>query len=656
MEISELLAKVLATENINVSKQNVRTASFDLVGRNLTLPMWQGLEPVVETMLVCHEVGHALFTPRAYVETVMANVAISDILNVVEDARIERLFKERYPGSRKDFVAAYKELRETDFFELAGRNVNDMDFVDRINVYFKLGVFSGVKFSREEHQYVKRATETVTFEEVKELAEDIFEYLKKKREEQQQEQEQEQEQYQEEVAMSSDEEGDDDEDWQEMSDAIFGQGLEETKRRIYSDVGRSETVKTMEQKLGDKTNFGNPPVYLQFDMKYNENIVVGYKKIIEKCRAKFNQPHDNFTHFSNLFKKENAKQVSHLVSQFEMRKAAQVYALRTVHKTGRLNTNIIAQYKVKDDLFLRNAKVPEGKNHGMVMLLDWSGSMLSGRKIYYSLSQAVQLAMFCRMVGIPYRILAFSSRDDVKPLETTANNGEGSLTLLELMSNEMTTKEHNEMIGLLMSNTVLNLYGLGSTPLSPALLYMRKYLPEFKKQYRIDKLNLITFTDGENTTRMVSNTSYSRNSIYIKDEETKKNYLVTDESDSLRNLNTKEINAMYRMLKDRLDCTITSYFISNDLYEGVRSSGFFREIARVADRKKFSTEGFVSMTGYGRDSALVVNPRILQGGVFSTTGISADMSAAKIASELRKGAKNSIRGKILIDKFMAVIS
>ena len=41
-------------------------------------------------------------------------------------------------------------------------------------------------------------------------------------------------------------------------------------------------------------------------------------------------------------------------------------------------------------------------------------------------------------------------------------------------------------------------YYLGSTPLNEALIMMLKLVPLFKNKYKIEKMNLITLTDGGN--------------------------------------------------------------------------------------------------------------------------------------------------------------
>ena len=66
MEILELqhkstLARLLAKENITVVHDpKAETAAFDVLNRNLILPVWKNMGIVVYDMLIAHEVGHAL--------------------------------------------------------------------------------------------------------------------------------------------------------------------------------------------------------------------------------------------------------------------------------------------------------------------------------------------------------------------------------------------------------------------------------------------------------------------------------------------------------------------------------------------------------------------------------------------------------------------
>ena len=65
VENKSQLAKLLATENIEVQENAVQTASFDVKDRILTIPIFkeEHKSKHVYDMLVGHEVSHALHTP-----------------------------------------------------------------------------------------------------------------------------------------------------------------------------------------------------------------------------------------------------------------------------------------------------------------------------------------------------------------------------------------------------------------------------------------------------------------------------------------------------------------------------------------------------------------------------------------------------------------
>ncbi len=146
-EIKGNLARLLATENLIVEHRRVATASFDVDRRVLTLPNWDKASSTVYDLLVGHEVGHALFTPNED-WTGMFDCP-KDFVNVIEDARIEKLMKQKYPGLRKSFAGGYKELNDQDFFGIADEDLNTFSLIDRINLHFKIGASAMVPFSIE---------------------------------------------------------------------------------------------------------------------------------------------------------------------------------------------------------------------------------------------------------------------------------------------------------------------------------------------------------------------------------------------------------------------------------------------------------------------------------------------------------------------------
>ena len=176
-EIKGALAKLLATENLTVEHTKCETASFDVKNRILSLPLWIASESVYD-MLVGHEVGHALYTP-AEEWTDMLNVPQSYV-NILEDVRIEKAMKEKFPGLRKDFFQGYKELNEKDFFGIEILDLEKLKLIDRINLHYKVGIVDHTKpipfFSDEENEWVALADKCETFDDVTDLARRIFEW------------------------------------------------------------------------------------------------------------------------------------------------------------------------------------------------------------------------------------------------------------------------------------------------------------------------------------------------------------------------------------------------------------------------------------------------------------------------------------------------
>ena len=178
------LARLLAAENITVSHERVETASFDLKSRQLRLPMWSGASVQLYDMLVGHEVAHALWTPaqgwRDGIDSIVAQTGCprktaQSYLNIVEDARIERMIQQKFRGLRSDFLSGYKTLNDRGFFGNIS-NPNSLCFADRVNLNFKLGVYLGtaVRFTATEAPLVARVETLTTWEEVVAVAQDMI--------------------------------------------------------------------------------------------------------------------------------------------------------------------------------------------------------------------------------------------------------------------------------------------------------------------------------------------------------------------------------------------------------------------------------------------------------------------------------------------------
>ena len=231
------------------------------------------------------------------------------------------------------------------------------------------------------------------------------------------------------------------------------------------------------------------------------------------------------------FTKENKKTVMYLVKEFEMKKAATAYKRASTDKTGIIDPLKLPQYQYNEDIFKKLTIIPDCKNHGMMMLLDWSGSMSD--VLFNTVKQLINLVEFCRKVNIPFEVYFFTSeRSYYGDQKTTKGfnhkNGDWffeDFHLVNCLSHRMNKKQadlalktlfHMGMYfddrytwnrrnafdqdadALAASNSygIPNKYYLGNTPLNESLIYMDKLIPMFRKKYGIEKMTFITLTDG----------------------------------------------------------------------------------------------------------------------------------------------------------------
>ena len=184
------LAKLLATENISVEHKKVQTAYFDVKSRLLVLPIWKDMNEDITDLLIAHEVGHALFTPQSgWEDSIVKRKIPKSFLNVIEDARIEKLIKRKYPGLSQSFIRGYRDLINNNFFGTKYKDLDKMLLIDRLNIHFKSShVESPITFSDDyENDVVSRMNKLETFDDVIKLAEELSEYCKDEAEQKEQE-------------------------------------------------------------------------------------------------------------------------------------------------------------------------------------------------------------------------------------------------------------------------------------------------------------------------------------------------------------------------------------------------------------------------------------------------------------------------------------
>ena len=503
------LAKLLATENLTVEQRNVTTASFNLKDRTLTIPILaDDLHPSIYDLFIGHEVGHALFTPpQQYQDAISITGIPKPVLNVVEDARIEKLIKRRFPGLKVPFLRAYANLMEQDFFEVKGVNLNTMNFLDRINLYFKVGGTLGIRFDETERELVKEIENAETFEDVIEICKKITKFMQEEQQKQQEEKNSNKkpgekgeidekdddgessptDEYSDfdENDENSDESGsqgdinEDDFDGQseenEFSDDFsdefgeedgnFGQddsyseGPDEnfdnesssTEIKSHTDDAFRRNESSLIDPLVGNTMYATIPENINFN-----NVIIPYKTIVSRLKSELE--HSDPTLYSQ-FKKKSNKVVSYLVKEFELRKNAEQMKRVSESKTGELNMNKIYAYQFSEDIFKRISSVPDGKSHGLVMYVDWSVSM--SQYINETIKQLLNLVLFCKKLSIPFDVYAFTTNyhhDTFTDFLPPNGNFKGDnlmmgnkFNLMQLLSSKMNSQDFSYMTNALLN-------------------------------------------------------------------------------------------------------------------------------------------------------------------------------------------------------------
>jgi hypothetical protein len=544
-EIKGSLARLLATEDLVVEHKKVETACFNVHTRVLTLPMWEKVSDNVYTMLVLHEISHALWTPD--IDWTKDYKIPGQFVNIVEDARIEKLCKRKYPGSPKSFYAGYKELADDDFFQIKDDNLETYNLADRANLWFKIGNYIDIPIERgEETEIINLIADTETFADVLIASEALYKYCKQKKEEETKisldnlESQQSGADNQPASDFSDQQEGEND---QPETDGAEGSASNETTQErgeTTQDRGGEKneepevkTMESLEEALKELVNNSGPEnVYLELPKLDLKKVIVPNQEIHARCKESWNsflvdrewKSEDVFGGVDKdfvEFKRSAQKEVNYLVKEFECRKAADSYARATTARTGVLDCSKLHTYKYNEDLFKKVTTLSDGKNHGLVFVLDWSGSM--GDVMVDTVKQLFNLVWFCKKVSIPFEVYAFTTDyplvqyEDGKPnyrqiaykkKDGLVQVGEwfSMMNLLTSKVNASTLEEHMKNIFRLATSFRYNSHvcypapvgmSLSGTPLNEALISLHQILPKFQTENKLQKVQCVILTDGE---------------------------------------------------------------------------------------------------------------------------------------------------------------
>lgn len=581
----DALAKLMATENLTIVHRKVPTAYFDIKNRVLCCPiMKDDLSPYLYDLFMGHEVGHALHTPlEGLHSTLKENRTLKGYLNVIEDVRIERKIKDKFAGLRKSFYSAYNELMQKDFFGLKGRNLQDLSLIDKINLITKVGSRVNIQLTDEEQVFLDKALAVDTWEDVVAVAQEIYDWSKENetRDENDEsinknyeydivEDDEDEEDYSETDGTDSDDEEEDD-DIEDYFDDPYDEtdsdsdNEEETKpldtKMQGQGGGQYDDEDGARESLTEYHAHNNEEQFVSDDNKiihqkdlrpaFKQDWIakgeykVSYKVVLEDFKKFWFDPtvgtsyyYGNEYDFADALRlaettakkieNKNKRIVNHMAKEFDMKQTAKRSAKAFTGRTGQLDMNRLAKYQIVDDIFKRAVYLPDGKNHGINILLDWSGSI--SKQLPDLLEQTFILTMFCRKVQIPHRVYFFTDNYG-REFNRTGK-------LVELFTNEMSNRDFKKMMVNMSTiwnahsfsesnwrgidkfkkqwfdwfqeefkcsdygyvyapNYVPGNYHLGGTPLDSSIIYMRKEIPEFNKKYGIEKSILTVITDGE---------------------------------------------------------------------------------------------------------------------------------------------------------------
>ena len=592
-QVNPLLAKLLAKENLTVEHGNYHTAWFDVKNRVLGLPIWKDRGKDVYDLLVGHEVGHALYTPLEGLHD--SNEEIKGCprtyINVVEDIRIERLIREAYPGLIRSFKRGYKVLFDTELFG-KDHDFATMKLIDKINLKSKLVDLIDVPFNDEELELFNESLNTKTFSDVCTAVKKILAYTKEQQDDNNEKPQQEDAQPTD--GDSDDNNGHDDQEPDEIKSEeseseeseseeseesgeselddespAVDEDVEDTNESLEEDESEKEEggnitpaapihdeheeisetdelFRSNEKELLDVNEDGRQTLLLNdYNQTERDRMIIPYAKLKQYREQAQSRSHNywketevtyNVRAKCASYMKDVKKAVQPAVREFEMKKAAYQWQRASTAKTGSINVDKLYSYKYDEDIFSRVTQMADAKSHGLMLLVDYSGSMHG--VIGNVIQQTLHLITFCKSVNIPFSVHAFTTSYEKKQTRSGCMESD-DMSLIELINSDLNKKDFDEAVyhltlrlvtaGIIdmpptsgyADQDISKKYHLfnarqyigaceefGSTPLNQALMVMNDVVKKFVNRHQVQKLNFVTITDGD------ANRSYtSRNKV-----------------------------------------------------------------------------------------------------------------------------------------------
>ena len=741
IESKSQLAKLFATENLSVEHNNVKTASFDLENRIVTLPIFKKPSGDVYDMLTAHECSHALHTPmKAWSK--LEDPKYRAYVNVIEDTRIDKLIQKKYPGIVRNYVNAFEILTKDNFFGLKDKNINtDLMLIDKINMYYKSSKKLQFKFTKEEQSWVTKIDNIKTFTDVLKIAKQLYGYQEKQLEQLSKLPDFDNHPLAKNYKLDKNGKKIQVQNSEKDNGNNFESSLPEPKDSENKDSKESNvgnpygaggdnvsvdtaldciTDKSFEQsvdKLLDKTKTYRYATIPEPNLK---NALVSYDEFLKDMRDNnnnhFKKPlndnmsnHDQYIKYWNWikqdflkFKKDSTKTVMYLVKEFEMKKAATAYKRATTDKTGVIDSLKLKNYKFSDDIFKRLTVLPDSKNHGMIMLLDWSGSMCD--IMNKTVHQLCNLVWFCQKINIPFEVYLFkdvqNKKEDTKEYFKFKNGNmfAEKSQLVNVASHRMKkTILHESLLHLYSMANYFNRnysysydniaekgyaipvdqnYHLTSTPLNEAIIMCNKLIPLFQAKYKVEKLSFITLTDGESNSEISSYTfdnskAYNKSTGGRYDAQTiikdgKKTYTTIAGYDRhYNNGRTAFTASLLKILQSKYNVTTIGFYLTKRVNknsfgqfvdEYISKNGKLEYNSNFEKtRKQFLKDKVLEVPKEGYNSYYVVNAKDMNIENADLSTLNSGNTTSEIKRIFTKSMKNRLYSRVLLNKFIEQI-
>ena len=416
--------------------------------------------------------------------------------------------------------------------------------------------------------------------------------------------------------------------------------------------------------------------YAQTPKMFLENIIDDYKKVLAEqtvayetrlsgktgefyTNEYFIRQHEVADKALSAFRQAENPTISYMVKEFEMRKAAAVYSRSAQSKTGILDTKKLHSYRYNDDVFKKLTVIPEGKNHGFVMFLDWSGSMHGNLKD--TVKQLLSLVWFCKRVSIPFEVYTFRNDFDNRESEAkqfSDDHGDlcpAAFRLRNILSSRMNVQDFQKAVRFiwLQSYREFACDRMGSTPLYQSMLVATEIVNAFRRKNNVEVVNTIFLTDGDGDGigRPSGDSSFgsfgsygNRKELLITDSVTKKVYKVNG-------LGRKDVQGTFlQILRDRTGSNVIGFFLTNHTYRNI--DGRYKTWGDSSESAFYRKNGFFPAKDVGYDEFYVINPAKLAGRESENMDIDPKQSKAAAKKEFIRSLTQKNNNRILLKMFM----